>query len=83
MLSSRFKLPGAVVQLGSGNILICGGSRVVEVFDFLTKRFMAAGELDQPYYYSTASPLGGHSVLITGGYTEKPQSTDGAWFYSE
>jgi hypothetical protein len=67
----------------SGNILVCGGSRTIELFDFLTKRFMTVGDFDQAYYYSTASPLGSHSVLITGGYTDKPQSTDGAWIYSE
>ena len=83
MSSPRFKLPGAVAQLMSGNILVCGGSKTVEMFDFLTKRFITVGNLDQAYYYSTASSLGHHSILITGGYTEKPQSTDAAWIYSE
>jgi hypothetical protein len=83
MSSPRFKLPCAVAQLMSGNILVCGGSKTIELFDFLTKQFMTVGDFDQAYFYSTASPLGNHSVLITGGYTDKPQSTNTAWIYSE
>jgi hypothetical protein len=83
MVSPRFKLSGAVVQLGNGNIVICGGSKTIEVFDFLTKRFQAAADLGQPHYYGTASLLNDRTILIVGGYTESVQSTDSAWIFKE
>lgn len=83
MASDRFKFPGAVVQLEGGNILICGGSKTVETFDFLMKHFRTIGELDQAYYYGTASLLNSGAVLIVGGYTDTIQSTDTAWIYKE
>jgi len=83
MASQRFKFPEAVVQVGGGNILICGGSKTVEIFDFLMKRFRTVADLDQPYYYGTASMLQNGSVLIAGGYTDAIQSTDAAWIYKE
>jgi hypothetical protein len=83
MVSERFKFPASVVQLSTGSILICGGSKTVEIFDFFTKRFEPAAQLDDAYFYGTASSLGNHSILIVGGYTDKPQSTDKAWLYLE
>jgi hypothetical protein len=83
MVSERFKFPASVVQMSTGSILICGGSKTVEIFDFFTKRFEPTAQLDQAYFYGTASCLGNHSILILGGYTEKPQSTDKAWLYLE
>jgi N-acetylneuraminic acid mutarotase len=63
--------------------VICGGSKTIEVFDFLTKRFQAAADLDQPHYYGTASLLNDRTILIVGGYTESVQSTDSAWIFKE
>jgi hypothetical protein len=83
MASQRFKFPAAVVQIEGGNILICGGSKTVEVFDFLMKHFRTIADLDQSYYYGTASLLTNGSVLIVGGYTDTIQSTDTAWIYKE
>ena len=83
MAGERFKFPAAVVQLAGGNILICGGSKTVETFDFLMKRFHTVADLDQSYYYGTASQLKNGSVLIVGGYTDTMQATDAAWTYKE
>ncbi|MCX6132438.1 MAG: hypothetical protein NTU47_01380 [Ignavibacteriales bacterium] len=83
MISPRFKFPTALVRLANGNVLICGGSKTVEIFDFLTKRFVSTAIFDQAHYYSTASLLHDGRVLIVGGYTGSPQSTDRAWMYKE
>ena len=83
MASQRFKFPSAVVPLDGGNILICGGSKTVEVFDFLMKHFRTIADLDESYYYGTASLLNNGAVLILGGYTDTMQSTDAAWMYKE
>ena len=83
MASQRFKFPSAVVQLDGGNILICGGSKTIEVFDFLMKHFRTVADLDESYYYGTASLLNNGSVLIVGGYTDALQSSGGAWIYKE
>lgn len=83
MVGPRFKLPAAVVQFPSGNVLVCGGNETIEIFDFLTKQFQKAAQLDKAYYYAAASLLNSHTVLIVGGYTDKPQSTDKAWIYTE
>jgi hypothetical protein len=83
MASQRFKFAGAVVQIASGNILICGGCRTIELFDFLMKHFRTTADLDQAYYYGTASLLNNGAVLIVGGYTDSIQSTDAAWIYKE
>jgi hypothetical protein len=83
MASQRFKFPGAVVRLGSGNILVCGGGRVIEVFDFLMKHFKSVGKFDQSYYFATASVLNNGTVLILGGYTDTLQATSAAWIFKE
>jgi WD40 repeat protein len=83
MVSQHFKFPASVVQFSGGNVLICGGCSTIEKFNFLTKSFALAATLDQPYYYATASLINDHEVLILGGYTEKLQSTDNAWIYTE
>ena len=83
MISPRFKFPAAVVELSTGSILICGGSKPVEIFDFFTKRFEEVASFTDPHYYGTASCLKNHSILIVGGYTDNLQATDGAWLYTE
>ncbi len=83
MATERFKFPSAVVQLNGGNVLICGGSKTIEVFDFLMKHFRTIADLDESYYYGTASLLNNGAVLILGGYTDTIQSTDAVWIYKE
>lgn len=83
MASQRFKFPAAVVRLADGNILICGGNKTIELFDFLMKRFQTVADLGEPRYYGTASLLNDGAVLIVGGYTDAMQSTDAAWIYKE
>ncbi|HTY35866.1 MAG TPA: kelch repeat-containing protein [Bacteroidota bacterium] len=83
MIAQRFKLSSSVAQLDGGDILVCGGSKTVEVFDYLMKRFRTVAEFDHPYYYSTATSLPDGSVLILGGYTDTMQCSDAAWIFKE
>jgi hypothetical protein len=80
MTVARFKLQDAVARLGDGSVLVAGGSTTVETFD--GRGFRAAkGNLDQPRFYSTTTPLRDGSALITGGYGYDIQATSRAWLY--
>jgi len=83
LVSKRFKLPFAVVRLPGGNVAVCGGSKTIEVFDFLSKSFKAVTEFDRPYYYAAAVVLGENLVLITGGYDDKLAATNKAWLLTQ
>ncbi len=83
LVSRRFKLPSAVVLLAGGNVVVCGGSKTIEVFDFLSKSFRSVGQLDRAYYFAAAVLLSGGRVLITGGYDDKLVATDKAWLLTQ
>jgi hypothetical protein len=66
---ARFKLSHAVVALGDGRVLVAGGGSGFEVYDPARGEFTAVnGGLSAARYYSTATALGDHQVLIAGGY---------------
>jgi Kelch motif/Galactose oxidase, central domain len=82
MNDSRFKLPDEAVRLGSGRLLVAGGSREVEVFDPVTGRFLvASGQLSDSWHYLSETKLGDGSVLLAGGYPNNDQATAQAWIY--
>ena len=81
MQAKRFKLPHGITSLTDGTILISGGAKKVEVYDFKTGAFDSVAQFDEPHYYSSATLLPDGSVLIAGGYNTSPQSTDKAWVY--
>ena len=83
LISKRFKFPSAVIRLPGGDVAVCGGSRIIEVFDFLSKSYKAVAELDRPYYYAAAVLLEGNGVLITGGYDDKIAATNRAWLLTQ
>jgi hypothetical protein len=79
---SRFKLPDEAVQLGSGQLLIAGGSKEVEVFDPASGKFVvAAGEMADARHYMSETKLKDGSVLLAGGYPDNDQATAQAWLY--
>jgi hypothetical protein len=82
MNDSRFKLPDEAVVLASGKLLIAGGSREVEVFDPVARRFLlAAGELNEPWHFMTETKLRDGSVLLAGGYPNSDAGTVQTWIY--
>lgn len=79
---SRFKLPEEAVQLESGELLVAGGSKSVEVFDPTSGRFSVVnGQMNDARHYMTETRLRDGSVLLAGGYPDNDQATAQAWIY--
>ncbi|MFI5098118.1 MAG: Kelch repeat-containing protein [Candidatus Acidiferrales bacterium] len=79
---SRFKLPEEAVQLASGQLLIAGGSKKVEVYDPASGTFLiAAGQMNDARHFMTATKLKDGSVLLAGGYPNNDQGTTETWIY--
>jgi hypothetical protein len=82
MNDSRFKLPDEAVQLPSGKLLIAGGSKQVEVFDPASGKFtVSAGQMSDAWHFMTETKLRDGSVLLAGGYPNRPQATTKTWIY--
>lgn len=81
MNRERFKLADAAVLLSSGNVLIGGGNRQIEIFDAQSQTFIPDGSLEDDYYYSVLTPLRNGQVLITGGYNGDILPSAKAWLY--
>ena len=77
----RFKLQEGVITLANGNVLAGGGNKTLEVFNSSLNKFFAAGELDDTNYYTCLTLLSDGSVLITGGYNNKIETTDKAYIF--
>jgi WD40 repeat protein len=82
MNSERFKLADAAVPLGNGDVLIGGGSRQIEIFDFRNQRFISSVKIDDDYYFSVLTLLRDGRVLITGGYDSRIRPSEKAWIFS-
>jgi Kelch motif/Galactose oxidase, central domain len=79
---SRFKLPDEAAQVGSGEILIAGGSKQVEVFDPHTGKFqLASGQLSNNWHFMTETRLNDGTVLLAGGYPNNDRATAETWIY--
>lgn len=79
---SRYKLPETAAIVGSGGVLIAGGSKQVEVFDPVTGRFQnASGQLSNDWHFMTETQLKDGSVLLAGGYPNNELATAETWIY--
>jgi hypothetical protein len=82
MNDPRFKLPDEAVRLASGELLIAGGSRQVEIFDPASAKFsVVAGHLSEPWHFMSETKLRDGSVLLAGGYPNGPAATAQTWIY--
>jgi len=82
LINSRFKLPEEAVALESGQLLIAGGNKAVEVFDLAAGKFaVAAGEISGPWHFMTETKLKDGSVLLAGGYANDDRATAQTWIY--
>ncbi|MBX3061327.1 MAG: hypothetical protein KF726_00025 [Anaerolineae bacterium] len=83
MRAERFKLMDAVVTLPDGNVLIAGGSTLVESFDPAAHSSLTAqGRLDEARFYQTTTLLADGRVLISGGYGYDIQATAKSWLWT-
>ena len=83
MHSARYKLQGTAVLLSDGKVLVAGGANRAEVFDPSRNNFSyAAGDMETPRLFATATRLRNGQVLILGGYHGNSMSTSNAWIYS-
>jgi hypothetical protein len=78
----RFKLPGEAVQLPSGQLLIAGGSRKAEIYDFESGKFLVApGHMNDARHFMSETLLQDGRVLLAGGYPDNDQGTTQTWIY--
>ena len=78
----RFKLPEMAAQIGSGQLLIAGGSKRVELYDPHTGKFLiASGQLSDSWHFMTETRLQDGTVLLAGGYPDNDQATAQTWIY--
>jgi WD40 repeat protein len=82
MGSERFKLPRAIALLRNGEVLVCGGSTEVEIYDPIRMHFRSVSQFENPHYFSTATVLPDGCVLILGGYDNTLRSTEKAWLFA-
>lgn len=79
---SRFKLPDVAEPVGSGQLLIAGGSKQVEIYDSPTGKFLiASGHLSDAWHFMTETRLKDGSILLAGGYANNDQATAQTWIY--
>ena len=79
---SRFKLPREAVQLSSGQLLFAGGSKTVEVYDPVSRKFLlATGQIDTARHFMTATKLSDGTVLLAGGYPDNDRATNETWIF--
>jgi Kelch motif/Galactose oxidase, central domain len=79
---SRFKLPEEAALLASGQILVAGGSKRVEVYDPASGKFViAAGQMIDARHFMTETKLKDGTVLLAGGYPNNDQGTAETWIY--
>jgi Galactose oxidase, central domain/Kelch motif len=82
MSDSRFKLPDEAVQLASGQLLVAGGSKQVEIYDPGSGKFLvAAGQLNDRWHFMSETRLKDGRVLLAGGYPDNDRATAQTWIY--
>jgi hypothetical protein len=82
MNSARYKLQGTGVLLSDGKVLVAGGANRAEVFDPARGTFTyAAGDMETPRLFATATRLRNGQVLIIGGYHGNSVASANAWLY--
>jgi len=86
MHSRRYKMPGGLVTLKDGRVLVGGGAEQPEIYDPASNVFTTvAGPGLDAFYYSTVTLLASGDALIAGGYGSQPSvgAINHAWLYRD
>ena len=82
MTAARYKLPGAVTLLTTGDVLVGGGAERVEVYAPAEGAFRTAeGSVGAGLAFTTTTLLPDGRVVIVGGYDGRINPTADAWVY--
>ena len=82
MAAARYKLPGAVTLLPTGDVLVGGGAERVEVYAPAGGSFRTIeGSVGAGLAFTTTTLLPDGRVVIVGGYDARINPTAGAWVY--
>ena len=79
MSERRFKLPGSVVRLRSGAVVVAGGGPSVELYQPSRRRFRLHGGTGATLSFATATLLPDGRVLVAGGYDDSIAVSRRAW----
>jgi hypothetical protein len=82
MNRARFKFPNAVAIAANGKVIVAGGGRRVEVYDYDANRFtVSGGSVEDEWFYATVTPLLDGRFFIAGGYNDSLSPTNQTWIY--
>lgn len=80
MRHRRYKIARTSVLLPNGDVLVTSGARSAELFDARTGAFREIpGSMPAAYRFAAAAPLRDGDVLISGGYSDGNETTNGVW----
>ncbi len=82
MRHRRYKIARTSVLLPGGNVLVTSGARTAELFDVGAGAFREIpGSMPDGYRFAAATLLRDGDVLISGGYSDRNETTNGVWRY--
>lgn len=82
MQNRRFKLSESISLTANGNLLVSGGSDIVELYSLTSGQFSTAeGDVQAARYYQATTLLPDGTVFIAGGYDNAIAATNRTWLY--
>ncbi len=81
MQRARFKLASAVALDANGSVVVAGSGRRVEVYDRAGRFRVSAGDVEDEWFYATATTLPDGRVFIAGGYNSSMVVSNLSWVY--
>ncbi|MCT6701202.1 kelch repeat-containing protein [Rheinheimera sp. 4Y26] len=80
LLNPRYKIVTATTVLPSGDVVVVGDAKDVEIWTPGAAAFVkAVGSIGNRLAFSTATPLSGGKVLVLGGYDNHIRPTAQSW----